>query len=183
MSDTSETARPEVGDPHRRLDVFVGDWSTAGTSFADGQTPDDPRASGVPWKVTSTTSGYREVSPCCTVGTQSPAPVSSKAPRSLVTMSPTAATSHVSSTMPAFILSTPRKSRATFGRSASHRRERPSPFATVANTSTTSGSGGMERTPGCRSASERLCAYDLGRLDPVRAARPSNCLPNRLRGD
>ena len=40
---------PEVGDVHRRLDVFVGMWESRGTSFADGQQSNDPRASAVPW--------------------------------------------------------------------------------------------------------------------------------------
>jgi hypothetical protein len=44
MSDTKDPTLPEIGDAHRRLDVFVGDWHTDGTSFADGQTTDDPRA-------------------------------------------------------------------------------------------------------------------------------------------
>ena len=49
MSDTKEPTLPAVGDAHRRLGVFVGDWHSEGTSFADGQSPEDPRASGVPW--------------------------------------------------------------------------------------------------------------------------------------
>jgi hypothetical protein len=49
MADTNEPIHPERGDAHRRLDVFIGTWHTEGTSFTDGQTPDDPRASGVPW--------------------------------------------------------------------------------------------------------------------------------------
>ena len=49
MSATKTPARPEIGEAQRRLDVFVGKWHTEGTSFADGQKPDDPRASGVPW--------------------------------------------------------------------------------------------------------------------------------------
>jgi hypothetical protein len=50
MSDTNQATAPVTGDAHRRLDVFVGDWHTEGTSFADGQAPDDPRASAAPWK-------------------------------------------------------------------------------------------------------------------------------------
>jgi hypothetical protein len=50
MSDTNQATAPVAGDAHRRLDVFVGDWHTEGTSFADGQAPDGPRASAVPWK-------------------------------------------------------------------------------------------------------------------------------------
>ncbi len=50
MTDTKDLTLPAIGDAHRRLDVFVGDWHTDGTSFADGQTADDPRASDVPWQ-------------------------------------------------------------------------------------------------------------------------------------
>lgn len=35
--------------PRQNLDVFVGKWRTEGQSFAEGQQPDDPRASSVPW--------------------------------------------------------------------------------------------------------------------------------------
>ena len=49
MSATTTPAQPEIDDAHKRLEVFVGKWHTQGTSFAEGQTPDDPRASGVPW--------------------------------------------------------------------------------------------------------------------------------------
>ena len=49
MSATKAPTRPEIGVAQRRLDVFVGKWHTEGTWFADGQRPDDPRASGVPW--------------------------------------------------------------------------------------------------------------------------------------
>ncbi len=49
MSATKAPTSPEIGEAQRRLDVFVGKWHTEGTSFADGQKPDDPRASGVSW--------------------------------------------------------------------------------------------------------------------------------------
>ena len=49
MSATTTPTHPEIGDAHKRLEVFVGKWHTEGTSFAVGQTPEDPRASGVPW--------------------------------------------------------------------------------------------------------------------------------------
>jgi hypothetical protein len=49
VTDTNEPTQPERSEAHRRLDVFVGAWHTDGTSFADGQTLDEPRASGVPW--------------------------------------------------------------------------------------------------------------------------------------
>jgi Protein of unknown function (DUF1579) len=49
MTETKELTHPEIGEAHRRLEVFVGKWHTEGTSFAEGQTPDDPRSSGVQW--------------------------------------------------------------------------------------------------------------------------------------
>lgn len=42
-----QDAKPS--DAHRRLDVFVGKWHAEGTSYADGQRAEDPRAAGVPW--------------------------------------------------------------------------------------------------------------------------------------
>ncbi len=49
MPETNDLTVPHRADAHRRLDVFVGAWHTEGTSFADGQMPEDPRASGVLW--------------------------------------------------------------------------------------------------------------------------------------
>ena len=34
---------------HEALEVFVGRWRANGTSYGDGQSADDPRASAVPW--------------------------------------------------------------------------------------------------------------------------------------
>lgn len=45
----NDTNPPKIGEAHERLEVFVGKWHTKGTSFSEGQTPDNPRASGVPW--------------------------------------------------------------------------------------------------------------------------------------
>lgn len=47
MPDPTQVPVPD--EAQRRLDVFVGTWHTQGTSFADGQLPEDPRASGVAW--------------------------------------------------------------------------------------------------------------------------------------
>jgi hypothetical protein len=49
MTTEAEGVLPTPGASHRRLDVFVGHWHAEGTSYADGQRADDPRASGVPW--------------------------------------------------------------------------------------------------------------------------------------
>lgn len=40
---------PEPTDAHRKLDVFVGTWHAEGTSYAEGQRRDNPRASPQPW--------------------------------------------------------------------------------------------------------------------------------------
>jgi len=40
---------PQPSAAHRRLAAFVGKWRAEGESYAEGQRPDDPRASAAPW--------------------------------------------------------------------------------------------------------------------------------------
>jgi hypothetical protein len=40
---------PVLGPEHERLGVFVGKWHAEGLSYASGQDPKTPRASGVRW--------------------------------------------------------------------------------------------------------------------------------------
>ncbi len=49
MAEKLEQKLPQPSDAHRRLDAFVGKWHAEGESYAEGQRPDDPRASAVPW--------------------------------------------------------------------------------------------------------------------------------------
>ena len=48
-------SRPERGEKHQALEVFLGDWKAEGTSYGGtDQNGADPRANGVPWKSTHT---------------------------------------------------------------------------------------------------------------------------------
>ena len=49
MLATKEPTQREITAAHHRLDVFISKRHTEGKSFGDGQTADDPRASGAPW--------------------------------------------------------------------------------------------------------------------------------------
>ena len=49
MSSTPKPKQPKPTAAHRRLDVFIGDWHSEGTSYGDGQDAANPRASGAPW--------------------------------------------------------------------------------------------------------------------------------------
>ena len=49
MNDAPKPEPPKPSDAHRKLDVFVGTWRHEGESYGDGQRPDDPLASAVPW--------------------------------------------------------------------------------------------------------------------------------------
>jgi hypothetical protein len=50
MTTNTKAAPQTPGAAHRSLDVFIGRWHAEGTSYAEGQRADDPRASSVPWK-------------------------------------------------------------------------------------------------------------------------------------
>lgn len=46
---TASATAPTCTPARKHLSIFVGKWRSAGQSFAEGQRPDDPRASAVPW--------------------------------------------------------------------------------------------------------------------------------------
>lgn len=48
MTEAKKATEPSAA--HKLLHVFVGKWRFEGQSFAEGQQPNDPRASAVAWK-------------------------------------------------------------------------------------------------------------------------------------
>ena len=159
MTATTEPTVHEIGDAHHRLDVFVGTWHTEGTSFADGQTTDDPRASGVRWTSDEhyewlpggffllhqwdALAGTREFKGTEIIGYD-------EADGGYFTRFFDNAGSIPSTRQPSMV---------TSGSSPNHRHGRPSPYETVATTSSTLGSG-YNAARGSRSASEQRRARE-----------------------
>jgi hypothetical protein len=55
MSASDAERPPSRGPEHKRLDVFLGDWSAEGTSYGGtDQSGKDPKANGVTWTSTHT---------------------------------------------------------------------------------------------------------------------------------